>query len=267
MAPGPGEQEFRELIQKFEDALRKVHEKANEIVNNVNRILSKVPGFVGDGIRKGTERFIALLNKIYEELDKYIGKPGWPPTLLSTGNAWADDVGTPVSSLAGAADPDKSAILDEWKGAAADAYKRILGPQYKAITAIKKDFTDAIHSALTATAAGIVVWWGSIVVAIAALVGGLIGAAASTASVFGAPAGPFIAVAACLAFLAALTAGSGALLGITAVQNGNLQDKLADWLAFEGRQWPVSAASKLEDGTLRDKAPATVDGTDWRLEP
>ncbi len=105
MAPGPGEQEFRELIQKFEDALRKVHEKANEIVNNVNRILSKVPGFVGDGIRKGTERFIALLNKIYEELDKYIGKPGWPPTLLSTGNAWADDVGTPVSSLAGAADP------------------------------------------------------------------------------------------------------------------------------------------------------------------
>lgn len=267
MGSGPGEQEFRELLQRFEDALRKIEAKTNEIVTNVNRVLSQVPGFIGNGIRRGTEEFLALIGKLYAELDKYVLKPGWPPTLLSTGSAWADDVGSRVSALAGAADADSSAILDEWKGPAADSYKRILGPQHKAITAIKKDFTDAIHGALTATAAGIVVWWGSIVVAVAALVGGLIGAAASTATVFGAPAGPFIAVGACLACIAALAAGTGALIGVTGVQNGILQDKVADWLAFGGMQWPVSSSNKIEDGTLRDHAPAIIDGTDWRLEP
>ncbi|WP_326558274.1 hypothetical protein [Micromonospora sp. NBC_01796] len=267
MAPSPGEQEFRELIEEFETALKRVQQKTEEIVDNVNRVLSKVPGFVGDGIRESTERFVSLINKIYAELNRYMLKPGWPPTLLRVGNAWADDVGSPVSALAGAADPDKSAILDEWKGPAADAYKRMLGAQLKAITSIKKDFTDAIHGALTATAAAIVVWWGSILVAITALVGGLIGAAASTASVFGAPAGPFIAIAACLVFLTALTAGTGTLYGVTAVQEGNLRDRINEWLAFDGHRWPVSAADKISDGTLRDKAPAVADGTDWRLEP
>ncbi|MFY1617090.1 hypothetical protein [Micromonospora sp. WMMD736] len=265
MVPGPGDQEFRELIAKAEGLLRRVHDKATEIVNNVNRILGMVPGFVGNGIRSGTERLLGLLNNIHRELDKYLGKPGWPPALLSAGNEWADRVGAPVSATAGAADPDLSPILDEWKGAAADAYKRILGPQQKAILAIKKEFSDVIHSALTATAAAIVLWWGSIVVALVALVGGLIAAVGSTATVFGAPAGPVIGVAACLAFLAALATGHATLLGVTAVQDGNLRDKLAEWGAFGGESWPISTASKLQDGTLRD--PGVPDDTDWRLRP
>lgn len=271
MAPGPGEQEFRELIAKVEDLLKRVHDKSNEIVNNVNRILGQLPGIIGQGLSNSTQRLLELLNSIYHELNKYIGKPGWPPTLLSTGNDWADRVGAPVSAMAGAADADLSPILNEWKGDAAEAYKRILGPQHKAILAIKKDFTDVIHSALTATAAAIVVWWGSIVVALVALVGGMITAAGATGTLVGAPAGLVIGVAACLTFVAALAAGHGTLLGVTAVQDGNLRDKLAEWGAFggqgqgQGQGWPISVANQLQDGTLRD--PGVPDDTDWRLRP
>lgn len=264
--PGLGEAEFAELMGKIDELVRKVAAKANELVDKVNWILSKIPPIIGAGIRQTTERFVELMQQIFRELNKVINKPGWPPTLLSHGNSWADNVGKPVSMLAGHADPDQSPALAAWSGVAADAYKSILSPQQKAITAIKKDMTDAIHSALTALSAGIIVFWGSIVVAMATLTAGIITALGTTATVVGAPAGPVIAVGACVAFIAALAAGSGTLIGVAAVQNGNLKDKLADYLTFKDGRWPISTADRLSDGTLRDTGPTGPDDTDWHVK-
>jgi hypothetical protein len=267
MAPvsGVGEQEFSDLLQKIEHLIQKVSAKANEFVDRINKILARVPDIIGAGIRTGTERFIALMNKIFHELDKVVNKPGWPPTLLSHGSAWADRVGGPVTKLVGDADSDQSTVLEQWTGDAAEAYKRILPPQQKALISIKKDYTDAIHSAMTAMSAAIVAFWASVAVALVALVAGTIAALASTATIAGAPAAPFIAIGACLTFVGALAAGSATLFGVASVQNGNLRDKVNEYSASKTGHWPRSTADLLSDGTVRDTGPGGPDTTDWHV--
>jgi hypothetical protein len=270
MAPQPAvaESEYVEVLQRIQDLIQRIENRSHAFIDNVNKILAKVPAMIGDGLRKGTQKFVALMEKIFRELDKVVNKPGWPPTLLSHGNAWANQVGDPVSKLAGHAghaDHDQSTVLEQWKGDAAESYKSILGPQQKALTSIKKDLTDTIHSAMTAVTAAVIAFWASVATALAALIGGIIGAVASTATILGAPAGPFIAIAACAVFLAALAAGSGTLFAVASVQNGNLRDKLADYLAFKDGHWPRSTADRLSDATMRDSGPGGPDDSDWHV--
>jgi hypothetical protein len=84
----------------------------------------------------------------------------------------------------------------------------------------------------------IIIFWTAFAAGVAACIVGFIGAIASTASIFGAPAGPFIAAGAVLVLVAAL---GGAMLKLTADINsskGILSGKLNDLSAFPGGGWP-----------------------------
>jgi hypothetical protein len=250
-----------QIIQKINDLLQKIEKTANEIVDGINGWLSKLPGFLTGGIRSATEKFVGLMNEMFSALAEIVTNMGSPATLWNRADAWSSQVGGPISGLSGNADPAQSPALQCWTGAAAEAYKETLGPQRKAIDAIKAIFTDPISSALSAVARAIWVFWGALIAGFAALVVALIGALASTATIVGLPAAPFIAAGGALIFIGAFFAAGEVLRSQCSDSNTTLVGKLNDNTAFRGGLWPVATAGALTDGSLTDG-----DGTDWHMK-
>ncbi len=77
--------------------------------------------------------------------------------------------------------------------------------------------------------------------ALAALVIGIIGALASSATIFGLPAAPFIAAGAGLTASAAMITGAEILKSVCASANTTLRQKLNDDSGFHEGHWPPAA--------------------------
>src|SRR5436309_2398019 len=242
------------LIQKINDTLTKIENKATEIIDDINKFLGHwyIPGFLKDGVRKAGEWLVAQLKKMWDALAEIITNMGSPSTLWNTADAWSGQVGGPVSGLSGNADPAQSTALQQWTGTAATAYSTTLGPQRKAIDAIKTTFTDPISTQLSAVARAIWIFWGALIAGLVALVAALVGAAASSATIVGLPAAPFIAAAGVLVFLGAFFVAGENLRGACSDANSVLTQKLNADSAFKGGQWPKATADALTDGSLSD---------------
>lgn len=242
------------LRQQIADLLDKVQHKTAELVDTVDRTVSALPAAVAAPVLAGMKRLLDLVRQAYDALAEILGNLGSPSTLWSHAAAWSDGVGGPVSGLALDADPDRVEADDSWTGAAADAYRNALGPQKSALTAVKNTLTDGIAAALSELAKAIVVFWGVLVAGLAALVAGLIGAIASSATIVGLPAGPFIAAGAVATFLACFLAGGLTLRSAAADQNIRLRQRLDDDTSFREGHWPHPAA-ELPDGSVSAGTP------------
>jgi hypothetical protein len=247
--------EEAQLIQKIYDLLGKVDRKTTELIDTINRTVRQLPGFLAGLIIKRTNEFLAVLQRAYDALADVLGNMGSPSALWDCADAWSDKVGGPVSGLASNSDLNHVRADDSWTGDAADAYKNTLGPQKNALAAVKTALTDGIATALTETAKAIIVFWAALAIGLAALVAGIISALASSATVVGLPAGPFIAAGAALAFVACCVGGGMNLTSATADQNTKLRQKLNDNVNFpdEGH-WPRSTAD-MSDGSMSDGTP------------
>jgi hypothetical protein len=259
MAPVTFDDESQ-IVQKINDLLKKIEKTANDIVDAINGWLNKLPDIFTRGIRAATEKFVDLMNRVFAAVAEIFTNLGSPATLWHTADAWSAQVGGPVSGLSGNADPAQSAALQRWTGTAADAYKETLGPQRKAIDAIKANMTDPISTALSAVARAIWVFFAALITGFVALVGALIAALGSTATIVGLPAAPFIAGAGALVFIAAFYTAGQILRSQCADSNTTLVAKLNDNTAFRDGKWPVATANALTDGSLTD------DDTDWHVK-
>ncbi|MFI7602479.1 hypothetical protein [Actinoplanes sp. NPDC049681] len=129
------------------------------------------------------------------------------------------------------------------KARAADAYRQTLPLQKAALDKVKATLTDGISSALNDVAKGIITSWIALGSPLAALVGGIIGASGSTATVIGMPAGPFIAAGAALVASAAIIGGAELLKTVCAGANTTLRKKLAENGGFHEGHWPPAATA------------------------
>ncbi|NJC68557.1 hypothetical protein HC031_02285 [Planosporangium thailandense] len=258
-SPVPAAEEA-ELLQRLTDLLDTVRRKTTELVDTVDRTLRALPAAVAAPILAATRRLVDLVRQAYDALTEILGSMGSPSTLWRHAAAWSDNVGGPVSGLASDADLDRVQADDSWTGEAADAYRNALGPQKAALAAVKATLADGIATALSETAKAIVVFWGLLVAGLAALVTGIIGAIASSATIVGLPAGPFVAAGAAAAFLACFFAGGMNLRSAAADQNVRLRQRLDDDTSFRDGHWPRPAADP-SDGSIGDGTPSG-----WRLK-
>jgi hypothetical protein len=208
-------------------------------------VLSRIPGWLGwvrDKLLDAWDYLCEKLQPLWDWIARYFSKPGFPWELQSTAGRWTSEVGTPVGGQATVADAGTLLADDVWVGVAADRYKQALAPQRAAIAAVKTAFADGMSKALSGVATALWVEFAAIAGGLATLVGCIVGAIASTATVFGAPAGPFIAAAGVVVFLTAAT-GAGFIL-TNAATNAKLdiERALAD-PAFGGGKWPVAVVS------------------------
>jgi hypothetical protein len=229
------------LLDEIATVMGRIESKTNELRNSINDKLGLLPGFLQDKVLSGWNKFCDFMQRVWDNLNAVISNMGSPSALWSTADAWSDWVGGPVSSQVQSADAGLLAADDRWDGDAADAYRQTFPMQKAALEKVKSTLTDGIASALNDVAKGIITFWGGLLTALAALVLGIIGALASSATIFGLPAAPFIAAAAGLTASVAIITGSEILKSACAGANTTLRQKLADNSAFHDGHWPPAA--------------------------
>jgi hypothetical protein len=173
----------------------------------------------------GWHKFTGFLSECWDAVVEICTNMGSPSALWNTADAWSDSVGGPVSGQVQSAEAGSLEVDDNWDGTAADRYRQNLPmPMQKtALERVKTTFSDGISSALSDVAKGIMAFWGGLVVALGALVAGIIGALASSATIFGLPAAPFIAAGAAL---------------VCSSANSTLRQKLNDNTGYRDGHWP-----------------------------
>ena len=230
-----------ELIDKLLQIMDRINAKTTELQNTVDDKLQWLSGFLQDKVVAGWNRFCDFMRKVWDFWTEVCSNMGSPSKLWATADAWSDTVGAPVSAQVQSADAGLLTVDDNWDGGAANAYRQTLPLQKAALDKVKTTLTDGVSGALSEVAKGIIAFWASLVVGLAALVGGIIGAIASAATIFGLPAAPFIAAGAALAADAAVIGGGMILKSVCSAASTTLRQRLDDNAGFHEGHWPPAA--------------------------
>lgn len=227
------------------DLLDTIEAKFTDLQNAVNDVLGRIPGWaswVADRIHEAWDYMCGKAQEFWNWLSNILSNMGDPGRLSSTASTWNSSVGGPVSAEVQVAEAGNLAVDDAWSGTAADSYRQRISLHKTALDKIKTSMTDGISSALDTVKTAIYIFWGAIAVALAALIAGLITAIASTATVFGAPAGPFIAAGAIVVCLTALTVGGFKLKSDCRSARNTLEQKVINESGgFLDGHWPAGA--------------------------
>lgn len=234
-----------ELLAEIFETIAKIEQKVKELQDAINaglESLSRWLGWVADRVHDGWNWFCDKIGEFWDWLSNIVTHMGDPEMLSATADAWSDSIGGPVSAEVGNADAGSLLVDDTWTGMAAEQYKQRIALQKTALDKVRATFSEGISTALKDMRMAIWVYWGALVAALATLVGGLIGAIGSSATVFGLPAAPFIAAAAVGACLVACWGGGEILKSQAANANTVLRQKLNDNSGFPDDAWPAGAA-------------------------
>ena len=229
------------LVEKLLQVADRINRKTADLQNAIAGAVHWLPPVIGDKVAAGWTRFCDVIHQIWDFWHEVRTNMGSPSKLWATADAWSDSVGGQVSGQVQSADAGLLTVDDNWNGDAADAYRQTLPLQKVALDKVKTTLTDGISAALSEVAKGIIAFWASLVVALAALVCGIISALASTATIFGLPAAPVIATGAALAAGAAVTAGGMLLTSVCSSADTMLRQKLNDNAGFHEGHWPPAA--------------------------
>jgi hypothetical protein len=229
------------LLDQINAVVGRIDTKTTELQNSINGKLHWLPGGLQDKVVSGWNSFCGFMKRIWDNLNEILSNMGSPSALWSAADAWSDWVGGPVSGQVQSAEAGPLTVDDNWDGDAADAYRQTLPLQKAALDKVKSTLTDGISTALNEVAKGILKFWAGLVTALAALVVGIIGAIASSATIFGLPAAPFIAAGAGLVASAAMITGAELLKGDCASANTTLRQKINDNGGFHQGHWPPVA--------------------------
>ncbi len=233
----PTAQDIIDLVSRFSDRLEQLRQ-------GINRIIEWLPwglGWVGDRILDAWNWLMDQVMSVWNPIVDKLSHLGSPSTLTSVADRWSLGVGSPVSARVGEADLGSLEVDDTWSGSAAEHYRQKVPLQKAALTGIKTTFTDGISTALKDLSLAILVFWGACLAGIAALLVCAFTAIASTATVFGAPAAPFILGGGIAIFAVAFWAANQILVAQARSANSVLTQKLADNTAYPGGAWPVAA--------------------------
>ncbi|MEE6261791.1 hypothetical protein [Plantactinospora sonchi] len=238
-----GAAEEQALINKIHSTVARINTKTSELQNNINNKMGWLPGPLQDKVLEGWNKFTGFLRECWDALAEIFTNMGSPSTLWSTADSWSNNVGGPVSAQVQSAKVGTLATDDRWDGTAAERYRQNLPLQETALDKMKSVYSDGVSSALSDVAKGIIAFWGALIVALGALVAGIIGAVTSSATIFGLPAAPFIAAAAALVAVGAFYSGGLILKSVCSSANSTLRQKLNDNTGYREGHWPSATTA------------------------
>ncbi len=262
--------EFEEVLRKVKEALDRLepmHGQMNSSVKH-NAIYWALPPNVKDKLEEWLRQLWDWIKKIAEEVGKFFALPGDPGLLYNHGQTWTNDVGGKASHWKDAIHVGQLKTDDEWKGAAATAYKDILPLHQGALGAIKAA-TDEVQDILIRLAAGICAMWVAVGAALTALVLELAACIVGAATGAGAPPALAAALGACakaFGIIAGAAAALEAFIGYTVFPAiGDLQQRIRDSDGFPNGHWP-SLTKDIATSSMhgKDKDPDT-DDIDWEM--
>lgn len=232
------------LIQQILDLVEKIKTKFDELMGKVNDFLGWIPwglGWLADKIESAWNGLVDKWNEFWDGCELIFGNMGDPDSIQQVSNEWNNDVGGPVSAQAGKADRALLAADDHWEGQAAASYFPKSALHKTALEAVQNTFATGFRTALDSVRSGLVKFYMGLVTALGALVVGFIGALASSATIFGIPAGILIAAGACLVAIGAFYTGGTLLKSDCTTAQTQLTNTMNTQGPFPGGQWPPGA--------------------------
>lgn len=234
-------------MQQILDLLDEINEKVTALQDTVNHWLGKVPGWaswVVDKIMDAWNWLVEKAQEFWDGVSLIAGNLGEPGTLSSTGSSWNNSVGGTVSAQVQVAEAGNLEVDTTWSGTAAESYTQRISLHKTALDKIKSSMTDGLSTALDAVKTGIYVFWAAMVGALLTLVAGIVGALASSATIFGIPAGILIAAGAFAIALGAIWGGGTKLKSdCTSAKNTLEQKVINENTGFLNGHWPAGAVS------------------------
>ena len=234
-----------ELVQQINELIGKIRTKLDELLGVVNDFLGWVPwglGWLADKIKDAWDWLCEKFEEFWDGLTLITTNMGDRGALSDTGSSWSTSVASPVSAKKDTV--DATAILradDTWEGTAADAYAGKAKLHQTALERVVTTYVTGITSALDTVRAGLVKFYMGLITALGALVVGIIGALASSATIFGIPAGIFIAAGAALVAIGAFYTGGELLKSDCSTAKNALEQKMNDNNGFPDAAWPSGA--------------------------
>lgn len=233
---------WQAILDKINQWLDKIQAKLQELVDKVNSILARVPGWA----ERLLDGFMALWDKMLAKLDEFwqwiYGKlqyAGNLPWLDDTKESWHDSVGEPTyQETKNIEESDLSVDNPErWSGDAAEAYAGKIGGQKSAMEKVAQTYVTAITSALSSAHDGIRSFWIAVAVALVTLYGAFVLAVLSAATIVGAIASPEFIIGGIIAFLIA------GVVGLDQLNSGmdNAREALDGSLKYNQDTWPSFA--------------------------
>jgi hypothetical protein len=227
-----------ELISRLFAVLDRVSDKTTELQTALTGKIHLLPAGVRDAVVAGWNDFCATVRKMWDFWYDLVTHLGSPTRVSAAAREWSELVGGPVSTQVQSADAGLLTVDTTWNGSAADAYRETLPRQKVALDAVKTSLADGISTALTTVVQAMVVFWGCLLGALAALVAGLIGAISSAATILGLPASPLIAAAAVATACLAVIVGGANLESMCTSASVTLRQRLDAQAAFHNGHWP-----------------------------
>ncbi|HMM93774.1 hypothetical protein [Phycicoccus sp.] len=234
-----------ELIQRIEDLIQRIKDKLDSLLGVVNDFLGWIPwglGWLADKVRDAWDYLVGKFNDFWDRLTYITTNMGDRDQLSTSANAWSSQVAGPVSAKKDAV--DASAVLradDTWEGDAADAYAGRAKLHQTALEKVVTTYVTTISTALDTVRGGLTKFYMGLITALGALVVGIISALASSATIFGIPAGIFIAAGAALVAVGAFYTGGELLKSDCTSAKNTLTQKMNDNNGFPDGAWPSGA--------------------------
>jgi hypothetical protein len=234
-----------DLVQQINELIEKIKGKLDDLLGKVNDFLSWVPwglGWLADKIKDAWNWLCEKFQEFWDGVTKITTNMGDRDALSATATTWSTSVGGPVSAQKDAV--DASAVLradDTWQGDAAVAYAGKAKQHQTALEKVVTTYVTAMSSALDTVRAGLVKFYMGLITALGALVAGIIAALASSATIFGIPAGIIIAAGAALIAVGAFFTGGELLKSDCTAANNSLTQKMNDNNGFPHESWPSGA--------------------------
>jgi hypothetical protein len=256
--PGVAEVEAATL-QRIDELCREIAKKRDEVVARVNKVISELPGFVGDQVRDLLKRFQKADRAVWSDLRFVIGHMGSPAALWRCADAWSAQLAGPMSGLVGFTDIAYVKADDSWFGSGFDAYSHTREQQGRALGALAT-LVNGIGTELSAVASKILLFWGTLVHGLTSYLAAGVSASVMAATGVGVPAALATLLVGAAALAGDLFMGTKILQGGCSEANTALNQKLHDNAGFapDTGLWPTSTTT-FDDRTgwhVRPDAPS-----------
>ncbi|MGH3711195.1 MAG: WXG100 family type VII secretion target, partial [Pseudonocardiaceae bacterium] len=154
---------FEDPLTTVSKLLEKLKSAWDDIVNDVNHVLSFLPGFLTEPITSVFEMCSSKVTEVFNEIAKLFSERGSEPALRTVGESWNEQVGHRASTQAGLLTKEALEVDNRWTGDAAERYAEAVTAQGRALTQIKT-ITDTLQTTLNEIASALSSFWTGVAV-------------------------------------------------------------------------------------------------------
>lgn len=239
------------VVEEAQAKVTELDSKIKELFDKVNETLDWVPGFLEHLVQPiidGMNWLAGKIREFFEKINDYLNNPGNPFRLEDLSEAWRNEVGNKVGTIAGTLSEDKLATDDEWTGSGAEAYKDVAVQQGEVLNKIKT-VANTLATTLKDMANAIENFWIAFGLMIVDLTATVVLAIVEACGVVTSPAVPPTVAAGIAVAIGLLTFAGNTLKGFFDTMDTK-QDAIEQQVTDLGQEWAratPSASAKIND--------------------